>query len=364
MVTKNELIGLLLLVFFCNIALFLRFDLFGFDGFASAACILHGFCYTLAWQRGALMIFGFLPANLFLFKTIMFASMYLSIIPVFLILKDKWGSEKAFLSVFVVMGLSPVFLFNFGEFENELFAWPLIFWGLYFFWLKKWGVGVLCWAYSLLFWLWVGYLKNFPWITYRPTLEQLPFSGMLDLWLLFPLVFFVPLVESRKLRWLFLFFVGLYLWNAKYFMFLFVALAFVVPIAFETLDDIANKYKYFVFDKNFLLMLAFFCCVGVNCAYLIQAPTPTELNMVEEAVVSHESANFKIYNDWDYGYWLWYKGFPTKMNPGRGGLVDFNNLDFHSLVLTKRKDDLQERGCVPVNHYTSYARRMTLWKCD
>ena len=83
--TKQELSLLILLVFVCSIGLFLRFDLFGFDGFATAACIKHGWCETLGWQPAALFIFNLMPNSLIFFKIIMFSSLFLTLIPFFIL---------------------------------------------------------------------------------------------------------------------------------------------------------------------------------------------------------------------------------------------------------------------------------------
>ena len=82
-----------------------------------------------------------------------------------------------------VMGLSPLVLFSFGEFENELVAYPLILWALYFFFCREWDKVVVLGWFGFLFWPWAYYL-SFVQRVFSPVLEMNLFHGLLDAWFL------------------------------------------------------------------------------------------------------------------------------------------------------------------------------------
>ena len=366
-ITRKETAGLLFLTFVASIGIFVRSSLFAWDGYATAACIRHGWCHTLGWQDAAVFLFNFFPDSLLFFKLLMFASLFLSLLPIFLIVKERFDRNYAFYSVFLLLALSPTLVYGFAKFENELFAFPLIAWGIYFLAHKNWLKSVLFFVSSFFFWAWPGYFRNANFLSPGPTIEQMPFAGVLDVWLLLPFIFFIPLIEDRYLRNLGLVFVGFFLWNSKLFLFMFFFLGLAIPITLKSVAKLSNHKHFSLISVNFILILAFFCMVGVNCGLIIQQPTPTQLYIVEKAVLLSEENNFNLYNDWEYGYWLWYAGFQTKNHPGSGGQINFVEIREEEIekpfyVLTN--EEPLGQGCVQVVQQISYfGRKITLWEC-
>jgi len=100
--------------FLASIGLWLRSDLFGFDSYATLSAVRFGWFDNLGGQPVANIVWGLLPDSLFVFKLIMFLSLFLSLVAVFRLVWFFYDERKAWLSIFLLMGLSPVLLFGFG----------------------------------------------------------------------------------------------------------------------------------------------------------------------------------------------------------------------------------------------------------
>ena len=308
---------LVLLVFLCVFGLFLRGSLYGFDGYASAAAVKYGWFDTLPHQPLANLVFSVLPDSLIVYKLLMFLCLFCTILPIFLCIKKKYSEKEAFLAVFLLLALSPILLFGFGELENEIFAYPLIAWGLYFVFNRKYWLSIPFFLFSLGFWLWPGYLvSNFNLFSPGPSLEQQRFSGVINVWLLLPFVFFIPLFKDIRLRVFGLASFFLWIWNTKLFLFFLFFVALAIPNALKRFDEWLKTHENWLFSRNNLMVLAVFCCVGVNVAYIIQLPTPNHLNLIKTTVSMSEDLNIPISNDWAFGYWFWYYGYKSAYTPG------------------------------------------------
>jgi len=189
------------LVFLFSLSYFFRHSLFGMDSYATVECV-RGFCENLVFQDLAIFLFQLMPDSLLFFKFVLFLSLFFSVFFVWLIVRKLFCERLAWISVFFTLGFSPIWLFEFAKFENELFAIPLVFIGVYFLlgdnFSRLIGFGFL--LLSLFFWLWVGYF----FIGSYNVLEGLLFAGFLPL---FFGLFFLP----------FVFFV-----NRKFFLFVFL----------------------------------------------------------------------------------------------------------------------------------------------
>ena len=151
-----------LISFIASLGVFLRTDLFGIDSYAAWLTIRTNEVNLLSYQPLAIEIYNLLPDSLIVFKLIMFLCLFLSLIGFYFIAK-RFFPENAVLITFILVSLGPLLIFEFAKFENELFAWPLMIWGCYFFSKKEVkgilvGLGLL--ILSTQFWFWPGYVAQ------------------------------------------------------------------------------------------------------------------------------------------------------------------------------------------------------------
>jgi hypothetical protein len=373
---KIEAIKVLCLFLFCFLAfavVFVRPTLFGFDSYASVLCV-RGACDMLSFQPLAVGLFGLLIENLFLFKFLMFVCFFLSVWALWKIVTVYFDERVAWLSIFGLLALSPLMLFSFGNFENEVFAYPLLFWGFYcliqanklgkllFFLLV--GVSIGFWgggAYFLLallpFYLilmpisivllillnelFVGFLI--------PTtiLESRLFAGYFDLFLLILTIPFIFGIKNKKL-WLslalILIFTGLQgKFNILLIPFLILGLGFII-LKFQI-----NAYQ--------LMLICTFLIIGWQISFWFQQPTTQDFELVNQAKDVKSQTGFKVYNDWSNGYWLNYVEIDTNFRGG-GSNPDYNNLTKPFIALTQTELD-----CNKINSYHSAFRELNLYKC-
>lgn len=315
---------LFIFAFLATIGLWLRPNLFGFDSYASLAAVRFGWVDLLGFQPFAVFLFELLPDSLFIFKFLMFLSIFISITGFWVLVKHFYEERLAWLCVFLLLGLSPVILFGFGEFENEVFGYPFIVWGFVFFFVfKRKFLGLAFFLLSLGFWFWPGYFLL--WGRGGVVVEQQLFSGLINFWLLLLFVFLIPVLKNKKLRVCGLIALLLWLFNAKFFIFLLPFVALAIAEAIKRLENfrVSNFVKNSVIFMSFLrnnwnlvYLLAFFGLIGWNIAFFMQQPTQNDLVGVREALELSKDSNLPLHNDWSYGYWLWSEGFKTKNNPG------------------------------------------------
>ncbi|HNV62438.1 MAG TPA: hypothetical protein PKN54_05745 [Candidatus Cloacimonas acidaminovorans] len=340
--------------FLATISIWFRSSLFGFDSYATLSAIRFGWFDTLGGQPIANLVWSIFPDSLFVFKFIMFLSLFLSILAIFKLVWFFYDERKAWLTIFLLMGLSPVLLFGFGEFENEVLAYPFFVWSIYWFLTskdKKTTIqSIVTFFLGLSFWFWPFYLTFFNFGVSSGAVEQNMFAGLLNFWFLLPFLFFIPLLGGR-LKWFGLLALFLWLWNAKLFILLipFVALAIVQGLILLEKHDTIRKTIYY---------LAFFCLIGWNIAFLLQQPTNSDWFVVDKTVELAKDNNYPIFNDWSYGYWLWSKGIKTKSNPGYSlGDVSYQG---KGIYLTD-----VNLPCVLVFEKKEIARKSTkIWQCN
>lgn len=351
------------LVFLASSGLWLRSSLFGFDSYATLSAVRFGWFDNLGGQPFANIVWGVLPESLLVFNFIMFLSLFLSVLGIFKLVWFFYDERKAWLSVFLLLGLSPVLLFGFGEFENEVLAYPLIVWAIYWFLTsdsKKVTIqSIVAILLSIGFWGWPYYLTFFNFGVSVGAVEQNMFAGLLNFWFLLPFLFFIPLLNG-KLKWFGLLSLFFWVWNAKLFILLlpFVALAIAEFFLRVELVKSPNIYISF-FEKrlNYLFIIAFFCLLGWNIAFVSQAPNQNDWFVVETAVKLSQDNNLPLYNDWSYGYWLWSKGIKTKSNPG-----DFLETEFLGKGVYLTEKDLD---CLLVFEKKEIARKkINIWQCN
>lgn len=311
-----KLICLTLFLFIATCGLWIRPNLFGVDSYATLSFIRFGWGETLFNQPIANFVFNLLPDSLLLFKSIMFLSIVAAIVPIFLLVKRFYGERSAWITIFLLMSLSPIVLFSFGEFENEIFAYPLISWAIYFFLTKQYGKSLIFMAEALLFWKWVFYLVSLS--TQQTTIvERQLFAGLINFWALIPFIFFIPLIKNLKIRVFGVLALVCVLINAKLFILLLPFIALAIPNALDFLEKHINlRYSLYI--------IAFFGLFGWNIAFFLQQPTQNDLVFVSDSVKLARDTNLPLFNDWSFGYWIQAQGYYATNNPGAGREINFD----------------------------------------
>lgn len=329
----------------------------------------------LGFQPLAVQLFQLMPNSILFFKLVMFVCFFFSVLALWLIVKEFFDERIAWLSVFVLLALSPVMLFSFGNFENEIFAWPLLFFAFYY--LIQRDLPSLKWlslpliAIALFFWggsafflialiplflilsvpsvliifnsmpLFLGFL--FP----TNVLESRLFAGFFDLFLL---VFAVPFVFGLKNKKLWLSFVILLVFVGLQGKFNLLLIPFVVlGIGFALSKFNLNKY---------LTILCIVLLVGWQVSFFLQQPTNEDWMLVNETKQTLSITNYRLVNDWSVGYWLNYVGVDTN---SRGGGTDINFiLEEKPFVAVT----VQELDCNKIKSYQSVTRNLNLYICN
>jgi len=371
-----HLLGLAILAFILTIGVFLRGDLFGFDAYASWECV-KGNCEYLGIQPLAIMLFKVFPNHLLFFKFVMFASAFASVTALWFIARRFFDERVSWISVIGVAALSPLVVFLFGQFENELFALPLLFWSFYFVLSEKYWVKFLSFpllAVALFFWGGTAYflfvlapiffwtivpfllVVYFEWnaliLPFRSSevMESRLFSAFFDL---FGLILVVPFIFRCKNWWI---------WFSFGVALIFVAIqgkfvAFLLPFFIIGLGNawlILEKRGFSAFN---VLLVCFFLIIGWNVAIFMQQPTSIEWGKISEVIQLQKDTNYPLYNDWSFGYWLIHKGYDTNF---KGGFPnpDYNQLQKPFVALTQ-----EELPCKKVSEYTNYFRSIKLFEC-
>jgi hypothetical protein len=184
--------------FLATISIWFRSSLFGFDSYATLSAVRFGWFDTLGGQPIANLVWGLLPDSVFVFNFLMVCSAILSIVAIFCIVKLFYEERLAWISVFLLVSLSPVILFGFGEFENEVLAYPFLLWGFFYFFKKKYVKGLFLLLFGTSFWFWPFYFSFLEWFWCGFwLLSRSCLLGLLNFWLLIPFLFFIPLLKGK-----------------------------------------------------------------------------------------------------------------------------------------------------------------------
>lgn len=350
----NRYFWLCCFVFLASLSIWVRGDLFGFDSYATWNAIKYDIFEPLNNQLVANIVWGLLPDSLLVFKALMFLSLFFTIVPIWLLIGNYYGERLAWISVFLLMGLSPILLFSFGEFENEILAYPFLIWGVYWFLTCKDWKGTIQSIVSVLvgtiFWLWPGYLL---WLNNGSSgvLETQLFAGLWQFWFLLPFIFGIFLIKRQRVLVLGTLFVCLTLWNFKLFILL-------IPILGLSVANAWILFEKYDFVKKMLLYLAFFGLFAVNIAFVMQSPTQNDWILVNEAVELQKDTNFPLYVDLGFEYWTIHK---------TGVAFSYNQVVEHDWNYYKKpfigltKSDL---NCLEIKKFESQIKKATIWLCN
>jgi len=293
-------------------------------------------------------IFGWVPCNFILIKILLFL-LCLSCVFTIALTGDLFYAKNGWMAGLFIF-LAPVFFSEFTKFENDQFAFPLIFLAIYFYYkgffrnrfinrltaivllvfaAQIWGGAaffILAFAFgSILFVLTSIPLLAIYWekllFNAMPRFPELDLFGRVwenSLVVGIAYLFLLPLgyngINKMILPQL-VFFTALMLLNSKFVFLLtpFLALGFV---------GYFNKLDYSKYGKNFkqiFIWLPFFMAISWGFVSLTQPPYQYQWEAIEFAL--QESERPGITNDWDLGYWIYYKGGRTGQV---GGPQDFN----------------------------------------
>jgi hypothetical protein len=308
-----RLLFLILFLFLATAGLWIRPTLFGVDSYSTLSFVRYGWAETLTNQPFANFFFALIPDSMILIKLIMFLSIVAAVIPIWLLVREFYDERAAWISIFFLMTLSPIVLFGFGEFENEIFAYPLIAWGIYLFMTKKYWGAVTAITGATLFWKWLYYFTFFNESSSR-IVEMQMFSGLINAWALIPFLFFIPLLKKGRAAVFGIIAIIFWLINAKLFIFLIPFVALAIPKGLDLLQKYPTiKYPTIKFS---LYIFAFCGLIGWNIAFFMQQPTQNDIVFVSESIQLARDTNLPLYNDPSFGYWIMAQGIKTPYNPG------------------------------------------------
>ena len=344
--------ALLSLVIFGAYAM--RPDLYGYDSYY----FLDLVCSNEANSQPVLMqlIILAIPCNILAIKAILFSLMLSALVGVGYLAKTVCKNANAAQLAVLFVFLSPIFISEFLKFENDQFAFPLLFFSLAFFYRKKYPHALALLAVALLIWEGAVYY-----------LVAFALSWLMAAILLFPVLLLkghqlvgamLPNFNVREslpvVAFFFLggliagyagtiplimpqlgFFTLLLLLNGKYVIHAVPLLAACLVVFYND-----NKYdKYAIMDslKVGLIIgaVALFCWQVYNINNL--EPLPYQHEAVQFAVDASAEYGLPLRNDWSYGYWVKYHGgIPSAWG---GGIweQDFNN----SVALTREALDCE-----------------------
>ena len=375
-----RIVALLILAFFASVASFLRVFPFGYDSYASIACQVSGDCGTLGMQPLMVLLLGFLPFNTFLLNLVFFVCTFFVFLGLFLIGCHFCKNERVvWLALLVLVSFCPFFVFHLHEWENEVFAYPLLLFSLFFLLKKKDFLSVGFFLLAGLFWSGVWYVGAVWGLAFCLGLLTLPFFvgffvfydnvvgfliptnvsesllgvGLLDL---FVLVVFLPFCVWFRDKEIFLplgLFVGLF------FVILQGKLVFIlVPFVLLGIVRFIELVEEKGYCLNLLIPLSFFMLFCMNIAFFYAEPSVEQMFFIQDSIKISKDQNLKLYNDWSYGYWLNYYGQDTNF---KGGFPnpDYNNLEKPFLALTDH--NLVTIQCIVLKKSTTITK---IWECN
>lgn len=371
---QNEVGIIFLLSGFAFIGVFFRQYLFGYDGYAFVS-FARGFVGSFGWHPGFDYIVGYLPQSFLIYELLMFFCFFISLLALYYIGKSLFSADRSFVALLVLLAGSPIMLFEFAKFENELIAFPLLFWSFYFVYARKgWKnqvVGLLLSLFAVLFWwgafVWIGiiafglalpftilFIVSLPFLwdklgwafgTIQGVLFNMPFYGLINFFLLFFAIPFVFLEKNKKILVPALICLMCLCFSARFVIlfvpFLLIGIVYLVDVLLKR--GIALKT---------IVITCFFFIICWNVAINLQHPTGSEMALVDYHVELCD-LNKKCLNDWDFGWWIESQGLDTNW---RGGFPnpDYNleSKPFFALtmqdlncVLLKQEGLMKEYNC-------------------
>ena len=314
-------------------------------------------------------IFSILPCNEIILKIIIMAFFGLTLLAIYLIGEETKKGTGLLTILFTT--LSPALLWISLKFENDFFAYPIMFLGVYFFLRhvnkKSKHKDLLISIFLLLFGagIWPGtlyFILIFTILEPKLLLLTIPLLAYFQMQLIQPLL---PRPEIREnLIWDGLMLTGFFMfhwWGKKlpelHFYYLPITITFILigiinpkfiilAIPFLSLTILKVYENSNESDKNVLIKISVFTAIIFSLSiYAFQGPTQTEHTAVQETIQYANQHDLNIANDWTYGHLIYYYGEITKQHSGPG---DYNLNQMPNKAILSRED----LNCVIVKQYT------------
>lgn len=323
---NNYLYGLVIVGVVASLGQLIRPTLFGFDSYANLACSRGIDCGMLGSQQAMVAILKMLPADILIYKLFMLFLLIGSLFALYFFAKRFLSPMTSFYAVLLTIGLSPILVFRFAEFENDLFAYFLLFWALYFVFssklVPKIASTILFVVAFIFFSASLVYLPIFAlawWIYLIPALgfgvfafsywssvlvgnpnfatENILLGGVFQFFLWF---FSFPFFVSHK-DWRLVVggVVTLVLATLSPQLMLFVV-PFVVLGMGKLLDFFEKRENLTIL----LIVIAVFCLVSYQVAVFNQQPTQEDDGFVSFLVTTAKDKNIPFTADFTYDYWI------------------------------------------------------------
>ena len=342
----KELQLLTLLILPVTLGLFFRPLIFAFDGYATINGICTGDWSVLAMQPVTNFLFSFFPCSFLFFKIFSFLSLIITLYIIYKIMLNYYSPKISLYSLFFLLALSPIMLFQFAKFENDLWAYPFIALGIYFLLNKNYFKSFFSVALSLLFWVWPYHFTHFG---TNLALELRPFAGLSSLFLFAFVIPFIFLIKNRRIVVFGVLALAMFLWNSKFFIFLVPFVALGIGLTLQKVYENKTHIKT-------IWVLCFFLLFAMNYSLFMQQPQQNQFDLLSQGIELAEKENLPIYNDWSYGHWIEYLGKRTEYKSG-GHNLDYNLLEKPFVGLTD--SNLLHLGC----DFVSSARTLKVWIC-
>ena len=278
------------------------------------------------------------PCNVLFIKFVLFLTYFSCILLIGLFAENIVGSGKGWKVAFVSATLSPLLFFEAMKFENDIFGWLFCLLGLWCISFLANGkvyslsskvlytlVACVCLFFASLLYLpsvliavvycflvwWVVPIVIIPimyvlndafvylFLTNRGVSEEMIGYGLPWIVFLFPFIMDVP--KKLRIPTIILLIIGFF--KTK-FMF------FVVPFLSFGVVEFYEKYKTERWCPN-LFFVGFCFLFAYSFLAFTTSPTQSEMNQVSSSIVLANDLNVPLYNDWDLGWWVTFKGYPT-----------------------------------------------------
>lgn len=307
----------------------------------------------------------FVPCNIFFIKLLLFFCFFVSVLSISVFGEQILGKKVGWRAGLFAVAFCPLFFQQFIKFENDVFGLTLgfvslalfsialnknklthkaliVFFSLlvlffaWFLWqpailisIAMFLLSVYSYFFSIL--LIIPFIHQIP--TYISTkwsfgkyqvLEEMPLIGLFGIIFVLPGLKFIP----KKILLPTILLLGLGLWKSKLMI---LAIPFII-IGFVLFVQKLERMKWFpniyIISIIMVLVMGFFS-LGVS-------PTQQEMRIVEQSIQLSKDLNVPLYNDWTYGWWITYKGYPTKYRASYPN-PDYNNLPRPFVALTKQQ---------------------------
>jgi hypothetical protein len=142
-------------------------------------------------------------------------------------------------------------------------------------------------------------------------------------------IFFLFLYKNKKILLSTIILLIICFFNAQFIILLLPFATIGACYAFKMLE---TKKAYS--QINLLKVLSIICLIGFGFMVLLQSPTQNDWAAIDKGIEAATDNNLKLYNDWETGYWILFKGFDTN-SFGGGSNPNYFDINKPFVALTK-----------------------------